>query len=129
MPIEMMTAEQRLREVIALRVPDHVPVAPMIYHFAASYAQISIYELWSDPEKYSFAIEECFRELGPRDIYFRINPLNPSAYVFALPVTAKFPWVDPPLRFRPAVHRGGTHHSRYHDALDNVTPADMYSER
>jgi hypothetical protein len=91
-----MTSEQRLREVIALGVPDRVPVAPMIYHFAASYAQIPMYELWSDPEQYSLAMDKCFRELGPWDIYFPINPLNPSAYVFALPMTARFPGIDLP---------------------------------
>jgi len=82
---DTMTSEQRLQTVIELGVPDRVPVAPMIYHFAARYAKVTMYELWSNPEKYSFAIEKCFRELGPWDIYFPINPLNPSSYVFALP--------------------------------------------
>jgi hypothetical protein len=93
---ERMTSEQRLQKVIALGVPDRVPVAPMIYYFAARFANITMYELWSDPERYAFAIERCFRELGPWDIYFPINPLNPSAYVFALPMKAKYPGVDLP---------------------------------
>ena len=91
-----MTPEQRLQSVIALGVPDRVPVAPMIYYFAARYANITMHELWSDPAKYSLAIEKCFRELGPWDIYFPINPLNPSAYVFALPMKVKYPGVDLP---------------------------------
>jgi hypothetical protein len=96
MPNDVMTSEQRLQQVIALGVPDRVPVAPMIYHFAARYANITMHELWSDPAKYSFAVEKCFRELGPWDIYFPINPLNPSAYVFALPMTVKYPGVHLP---------------------------------
>lgn len=96
MPNDTMTAEQRLQTVIRLGVPDRVPVAPMIYHFAARYASITMQELYSDPAKYSQAMEKCFRELGPWDIYFPINPLNPAAYVFALPMTAKYPGVDLP---------------------------------
>ena len=91
-----MTSEQRLQTVIELGVPDRVPVAPMIYYFAARYARITMYELWSNPERYSFAIEKCFRELGPWDIYFPIDALNPSAYVFALPMKVKYPGVDLP---------------------------------
>jgi len=93
---DTMTSEQRLQTVIELGVPDRVPVAPMIYHFAARYAKVAMCDLWSDPEKYSFAIEKCFRELGPWDIYFPINPLNASAYVFALPMKVKYPGVDSP---------------------------------
>jgi hypothetical protein len=96
MPKDTMTSEQRLQTVIDLEVPDRVPVAPMIYHFAARYANISMHDLWSNPAKYSFAIEKCFRELGPWDVYFPINPLNPSAYVFALPMKVKYPGVDLP---------------------------------
>ncbi len=89
-----MSSEQRLQTVIELGVPDRVPVAPMIYYFAARYAKLSMYDLWSDPAKYAFAIEKCFCELGPWDVYFPINPLNPSAYVFALPMKVKYPGVD-----------------------------------
>jgi hypothetical protein len=71
MPNEVMTSEQRLQRVIALGMPDRVPVAPMIFHFAARYANITMYELWFDPAKYSLAVEKCFRELGPWDIGLR----------------------------------------------------------
>jgi hypothetical protein len=55
MPKDTMTSEQRLRTVIGLDVPDRVPVAPMIYHFAARYARVTMHDLWSDPAKYSIA--------------------------------------------------------------------------
>jgi hypothetical protein len=96
MLMDTMTSEQRFQTVIELGVPDRVPVAPMIYYFAAGYARITMHELWSNPEAYSFAIEKCFRELGPWDIYFPINPLNPSSYVFALPMKVKYPGIDLP---------------------------------
>ena len=73
MPTDTMTAERRLQTVIELGTPDRVPVAPMIYYFAAFYANITVHELWSDPQKYDYAINKCFAELGPWDIYYPIN--------------------------------------------------------
>jgi uroporphyrinogen-III decarboxylase len=96
MPQDTMTAEQRLQSVIELKAPDRVPVAPMIYYFAAFYSGISVYELWSDPKKYAFAIDKCFHDLGPWDIYYPINPVNPTAYVFILPMKIKYPGIDLP---------------------------------
>ena len=96
MPRDTMTAEERYQTVIELGVPDRVPVAPMIYYFAARYAGITMQELWFDPTKYSYAIEKCYRDLGPWDIYFPINPTNPTAYLFALPMRAKYPGIDLP---------------------------------
>lgn len=93
---DTLTAEQRLQTVINLGAPDRVPVAPMIYYFAAFYAGISVYELWSDARKYADAIEKCFSDLGPWDVYYPINPLNPNAYVFVLPMKIKYPGIDLP---------------------------------
>ena len=96
MPQDTMTAEQRLQTVIGLGAPDRVPVAPMIYYFAAFYAGITVYELWSDPKKYEYAINKCYDELGPWDIYYPINPVNPEVYVFILPMKIKYPGIDLP---------------------------------
>ena len=96
MPIDTMTAEHRLETVIGLGTPDRVPVAPMIYYFAAQYAKITVYELWSNPTKYEYAINKCFNELGPWDVYYPINPINPEAYTFILPMKIKYPGIDLP---------------------------------
>ncbi|GAB4332151.1 MAG: uroporphyrinogen decarboxylase family protein [Candidatus Abyssubacteria bacterium] len=93
---DTMTPEERFQTVIGLGVPDRVPVAPMIYYFAAFYADITVHELWSNPDKYRFAIEKCFRELGPWDIYYPINPLTPEAYMFILPMKIRYPGIDLP---------------------------------
>jgi hypothetical protein len=93
---DTMTPEERLETVIRLDVPDRVPVAPMIYYFAARYAGITMQQLWFDPSAYALAIDKCFRDLGPWDIYFPIDPTNPAAYVFALPMKAKYPGIDLP---------------------------------
>lgn len=86
-----MTAEERLQAAINLQVPDRVPCCPMIYYFASGYAGISSYELWSEPAKYRAAIDRCFYELGPWDIYYPINPRFPEVYTFIMPMKAKWP--------------------------------------
>ena len=98
MPQDTMTAEHRLQTVIGLGTPDRVPVAPMIYYFAAYYAGITVHELWSDPKKYDYAIDKCFNDLGPWDIYYPINPVIPEAYAFILPMKIKYPGIDLPLK-------------------------------
>lgn len=91
-----MTSEERLQTVIRCEKPDRVPVAPMIYYFAAFYAGITVHELWSDWKKYEMAIKKCFNELGPWDIYYPICPPSPEVYQAALLMKVKYPGVDLP---------------------------------
>jgi Uroporphyrinogen decarboxylase (URO-D) len=88
---DTLTAEERLQAVINLQVPDRVPCCPFIYYFAAFYAGITVYELWSDPAKYRMAIEKCLRDLGPWDVYYPVNPRYPELYTFIMPMKAKWP--------------------------------------
>jgi hypothetical protein len=96
MPEDTMTSEERLQSVINLQIPDRVPVCPFIYYFAASYAGITVHELWSDPRKYRRAINKCFEELGPWDVYYPVNPRYPEVYTFIMPMKAKWPGIDLP---------------------------------
>jgi len=91
-----MSSEERLQAAIRLEPPDRVPVAPMIYYFAAFYAGMTVHELWSDWKKYELAIQKCFRELGPWDIYYNICPLSPLAYQASLMMKVKYPGVELP---------------------------------
>ena len=91
-----MTSEERLQTVIRCEEPDQVPVAPMIYYFAAYYAGITVHELWSDWKKYEMAIQKCFNELGPWDVYYNICPTSPETYQASLLMKVKYPGVDLP---------------------------------
>ena len=91
-----MTAEERLRAAINLQVPDRVPSCPMIYYFAAFYAGITVHELWSEPKKYRKAVDMCYGDLGPWDIYYPVNPLRPELYTFIMPMKARWPGIDLP---------------------------------
>jgi hypothetical protein len=89
-------AENRLQGAIRLEHLDNVPVAPMIYYFAANYAGITMRELWSDWAKYESAIRKCYRELGPWEIYYNICPVSPLAYQACLMMKVKYPGKDLP---------------------------------
>jgi hypothetical protein len=88
---DALTTEERLKTVIRLQVPDRVPSCPFIYHFAASYAGITYRDLWADPGKYRAAVDVCFDELGPWDIYYPVNPRYPQVYTFIMPMEARWP--------------------------------------
>lgn len=93
---DTMTAEERLQAVINLQTPDRVPSCPFIYYFAASYAGITFHELWSDPRAYRRAIDKCYEDLGPWDVYYPVNTRFPEVYTFVMPMKAKWPGIDLP---------------------------------
>jgi hypothetical protein len=91
---DALTTEQRLETVIRLQVPDRVPSCPFIYHFAATYAGISYRDLWAEASSYRGAMDLCFDELGPWDVYYPVNPRYPQVYTFIMPMKARWPGLD-----------------------------------
>jgi len=91
---DALSTEERLKTVINLQVPDRTPSCPFIYYFAARYAGITAHELTSDPASYRAAIDLCFDELGPWDIYYPVNPRYPEVYSFIMPMKARWPGID-----------------------------------
>lgn len=89
-----LNSGQRLEAAVRCEHLEWVPVAPMIYYFAANYAGITMHELWSDWAKYESAIRKCYNELGPWDIYYNICPVSPTAYQTCLLMKVKYPGVD-----------------------------------
>ena len=51
-------------------------VVPVHLLLCRGYAGITVHELWSEPRKYRPAIERCYRELGPWDVYYPVNPAS-----------------------------------------------------
>ena len=91
---DALTSEERLNTVINLQVPDRAPSCPFIYYFAARYAGITARELIGDPASYRAAMDLCFEELGPWDIYYPVNPRYPEVYSFIMPMKARWPGID-----------------------------------
>jgi Uroporphyrinogen decarboxylase (URO-D) len=95
-PRDTMTTEERLQAVINLQVPDRVPSCPFLYYFLAKNAGITVHELWSEPAKYRAALDRCYHELGPWDVYYPVNPRYPEVYTLIMPMKAKWPGIDLP---------------------------------
>ena len=98
----------RLQAAINLQVPDRVPVVPIVYYFAATYAGITNYELY-DPKKYNQAIDKVFYELGPWDALCYMNPYYREIMSIYLPMRVKDPGYRAPPRQHPPVRGGGDH--------------------
>ena len=92
---DTMTAEERMQAVINLQVPDRVPVAPLIYYFAATYAGITNSELY-DAGKYNRAMEKVFYDLGPWDALCFINAYYPEIAACFVPMRVREPGRDLP---------------------------------
>jgi hypothetical protein len=88
---DTMTSEERFQAAINLQVPDRVPSCPFIYYFGAQYAGINFHELWSEPKKYRAAIDKCWDELGPWDVYYPVNTHYPEVYTFVMPMKSLWP--------------------------------------
>jgi Uroporphyrinogen decarboxylase (URO-D) len=94
-PKDTMTAEERLQSVINLQVPDRVPVVPLLYYFAATYAGITNFEL-QDPRKYNKAIDKVFYDLGPWDALNFLNNYSREVASFLIPMRVKDPGFELP---------------------------------
>ncbi|OGP59541.1 MAG: hypothetical protein A2V67_06210 [Deltaproteobacteria bacterium RBG_13_61_14] len=82
-----MNSRERIAAVVALEQPDRVPVAPLIDHFAATYAGISNAELMDHGDKRIAAVLKTMRELGPWDMTFIADTAN--AYLLKMGVLAR----------------------------------------
>ncbi len=71
-----MNSAERIDAVIRLEVPDRVPLAPLLDHFAATYARISNHDLMYDPDMRIAAIIKTMTELGPWDMTYLADTAN-----------------------------------------------------
>jgi hypothetical protein len=71
-----MNSKERLAAVVALETPDRVPLAPLIDHFAATYAGCSNASLMTDGNARIQAVLKTMRELGPWDMTFIADTAN-----------------------------------------------------
>ncbi len=98
---DTMTSEQRLQAVINLQVPDRVPVSHRIYYFAAKYAGVDNADLY-DAATWNSAIDKCFRDLGPWDLYAPWNFYHVEVLSLIFPMKVLEPGIGLP---RDAIHQ------------------------
>jgi hypothetical protein len=93
---DTMSREERLQAVFRCRVPDRVPVVPLLGYFLSQYAGITSAELWSDEKKRSFAWEKFWNELGPVDAIYHDNGSEPLSQLWTIPMKTLWPGKELP---------------------------------
>ncbi len=103
MKTDRLSSEQRLDLAMRGKVPDRVPVAPLIHYFAAACAGMSCAELWWSRKKYRQAMKKCFEMVGPWDASYLLDAASPEAYTWLVPMKMKVPGrelpADSPAQF------------------------------
>jgi uroporphyrinogen-III decarboxylase len=91
-----MNSAERIDAVIRLEVPDRVPLAPLLDHFAATYAGTSHHELMYDPDKRIAAILKTMEELGPWDMTYLADTANGPLLEAGIPLKMMRPGYELP---------------------------------
>ena len=91
-----MNSKQRIESVVNLEIPDRVPLAPLLDHFAATYTGISMAELMSERSKRIGAVIETMQGLGPWDMSFAAETANETLLKWGMPARLKTPGKDLP---------------------------------
>ena len=82
-----MKSAERIQAVVDLERPDRVALAPLIDHFAATYAGCTNADLMTDGETRIQAVLKTMRELGPWDMTFIADTAN--AFLLKIGVLAR----------------------------------------
>jgi hypothetical protein len=90
-----MDSEERIQAVIALEMPDRVPLAPFLDHWAATYTGLTKAELMSEPEKRIQAVMKTARDFA-WDMTYVGNTIDPSLLRVGVPQRLKLPGIDLP---------------------------------
>ena len=94
-PRDTMTAEERMKAVIRLQVPDRVPVVPCVYYYFATYSGLTNADLF-DPKLYRRATMRLFDELGPWDAYNFFHTYYRELASFFIPMVTLEPGFELP---------------------------------
>jgi hypothetical protein len=90
-----MTSSERLDAVISGTVPDRVPLAPLLDHWAAIHSGISVYDLMTDPDKRIRAILKTASDFK-WDMTFLADTANETLLRIGVAARLKMPGVDLP---------------------------------
>ena len=91
-----MNAKQRIAAVVALQMPDRVPVGPLLDHYAATYSGFTNAEIMMEGNKRIAAVIKTATELGPWDITFLADTANAFLLQLGVPIPIKLPGRDLP---------------------------------
>lgn len=91
-----VSSKERIDAVVALEVPDRVPVGPLLDHYAAAYTGTSNADLMEDADKRIAAVLATMRDLGPWDLTFAADTARAIFLKLGIPARIRFPGKDIP---------------------------------
>jgi len=95
-PTDIMTAQERFDAVIRLEEPDRVPLSLMLYYFAPLYAKVPMSRYMTDRNLYLRVMQQVWKELGPWDLYYNVNPVSRFLYNFVMMMRVLWPGKELP---------------------------------
>lgn len=91
-----VTSGDRVRDAVALRKSDRVPVGHGVDSFAARYAGITQSDWWYNHGKATEALMKTYKGLGPWDTLLSFAPGHPLSFALTAPMRIKLPGRDLP---------------------------------
>jgi hypothetical protein len=91
-----MNSRQRIDTTVALRMPDRVPVGPLLDHYAATYSGYTNAEIMTDGNKRIVAVIKTATELGPWDITYLADTANAVLLQMGVAAPIRLPGRDLP---------------------------------
>lgn len=95
-PQDKMTAAERLESVIRLETPDRVPISMMLYYYAPLHTGVNMSQYMKNPLVYMNVMKQVWRDLGPWDIYYNINPVSRLLYSYVMMMRILWPGIELP---------------------------------
>ena len=77
---DTMTGEERLNAVVQLEQPDRVPLSMMLYYYSPFHTGDKMSDFMKSPDAYMKVMRRVYRDIGPWDIYYNINPATRLLY-------------------------------------------------
>jgi len=88
---DTMNAEERLNAVVRLEEPDRVPVSVMLYYYSPFHTGDKMSDYMKRPDVYMKVMREVYKDIGPWDIYYNINPATRLLYSYVMMMRYLYP--------------------------------------
>jgi uroporphyrinogen-III decarboxylase len=88
---DRLTAEERLNAAVRLEQPDRVPLSMMLYYYSPFHTGDKMSDFMKSPDAYMKVMRRVYRDIGPWDIYYNINPATRLLYSYVMMMRYLYP--------------------------------------
>lgn len=91
---DTMTAQERFDAVVRLEEPDRVPLSLMLYYYAPIHTGTKMSQYMNNPSVYKAVMKQVWKDIGPWDIYYNINPYSRLLYNYVMMMRELWPGIE-----------------------------------